>query len=151
MKFVKQDIKSQKLVIELSYFTDINMEDFNTRRYYDAELNNGKRYLLLSSNEPENPEQKQCRIIDKEFVVINDFKTLVRDFEYSKFANYHIQKGFNSPPKYTYYQINFIDDKYKVLFLEHLKESISAYSDEDLSKEEELNIFLWQEYLTNSN
>jgi len=151
MVILKEDIKSKHLVIELSYFTNMDLEDFNTRRYYDSELNNGKKCLLLSSDEPNNPEEKHYKIIKESYIVIPNFKELVKDFEFSKFTNYHIQKGFNSPPKYTYYQINFIHDKYKTLFLQHLTESVLAYSKGDLSEDEELNIFLWKEYLTNNN
>jgi len=32
MVILKEDIKSKHLVIELSYFTNMDLEDFNTRR-----------------------------------------------------------------------------------------------------------------------
>ena len=151
MPILATDIKSKKLCIELAYFTDPNMEDSNIRRYYDSELNDGRKKLLLTSTEPDNPEEKQCKIIEKEFLIVHDFITLVKDFEFSRFTNYHIQSGFNSPPKYSYYQINYIDNKYKALFLKHLIENISGYAKGDLSKDEELNIFIWKEYLQNNN
>jgi len=151
MEVFSKDIKSKSLVIELLYFTNSDMEDFNTRRYYDSELNNGKKCLLLSSDEPNNPEEKHCKIIEESYIEIPNFKELVKDFEFSKFTNYHIQKGFNSPPKYTYYQINFIHDKYKTLFLQHLTESVLAYSEGDLSEIEELNIWIWEEYLSSNS
>jgi len=107
--------------------------------------------LLLTSNELDNPEEKHCKIIEESYIEIPNFKELVKDFEFSKFTNYHIQKGFNSPPKYTYYQINFIHDKYKTLFLQHLAESISGYAEGDLTEKEELNIWIWEEYLSSNS
>ena len=116
-----------------------------------VELIDGNNMLVLTNNEPNNPEQPTCKIINEEFIEVSSFKELLKDFEYSKFANHHIQAGFNSPPKYTYYNINFIDDKYKPLFKEHLTESISGYGKGDLAKHEELNIWIWKEYLSNNN
>ena len=103
--------------------------------------------LLLTTDEPKNPAQDLFKILGEFYLRVTDFKELVNDFEFSNFANFHIQKPFNSPPKYTYYHINFIDDNYKPLFGQHLQENISGYAKGDLSKDEEFNIYRWKAYL----
>ena len=150
MKYREEDIKTKKLIIDLSYFTNADMDDCNIRKYYEVELQNGEKAMLLTTDEPENPRQDSFKILGEFYLRITDFKELVDDFEFSKFANFHIQKSFNSPPKYTYYHINFIDDNYKPLFGQHLQENISGYAKGDLSKDEEFNIYRWKAYLTDN-
>ena len=171
MIFNDKNILKQKLVIDLEFVINADYDILSNRKYYLLNYKDYSQKLFYTTNEIDNLEpatvdtfnefgvvkceQKACLseyeflgIIDNEYIEIEDFKHLLEGFENSNFLNYHLKEGFNTPPKYIYYNINFIDDEFKPMFLSNLVENISGYSKGDLSKDEELNIWLWKSYLT---
>ena len=145
MDFLKKNnnIIDYKLVVDLT-FDKYNL--YYKRKYYLVNYINGNQIVFLTSNEPENDIDEIIEI-DQEYTAINDFNELVENFEKSLIIDSFIEPNYNSPPKYIYYDIDFIDENFRELFSLHLKKNISGYNKGDLSKDVEYRVRYWQDYL----
>lgn len=168
-----KDIETQKLVIDLEFVVNAEYDEISSRKYYLLEYKDNSQKLLYTTNEPDEvvfedeefwhechvidtlkkyvPDNLKIKPINQEFTKIEDFEQLINSFENSNFLNYHLKKGFNTPPKYIYYNIKYIDKDFIPMFLKHLKENTSGYVQGDLTKDEELQIWFWFDYLNENN
>jgi len=99
----------------------------------------------LTTNEPDSGfvEHK----LDEEFTRILSLKQLIDDFEKTELVGIAFDAGFNTAPKYIYYDIITIDDVLKPLLLAHLEENISGYTDLDFNENEKKQLKVWLDYL----
>jgi len=107
------------------------------QKYYLVKYKDESEMIFMTTNELDTDYNK--RILDEDFLYISSIKQLLDEFGQVN-VNFH---GFNSPPKYIDYEIVFIDNKLKSIFLKHLTNSISGYTEADFTQSEIQRINYW--------
>ncbi len=145
LKLYKHKVKS---ITTLMALTIEGSDNHYFIKYYKIEYFNSEVLIYMTTNQKDS--HWNDRIIDTDFQWIPDFDQLVKEIENSEFLDRLIKSRFNSPPKYIYYDIIFIDDLLKPILLKHLQENISGYRENDLTKVEIIQINHWLRYLKSS-
>jgi len=140
----KSKVKFHSMLMALSIESDYGGEIYG-RKYYLVRYEDDSELIFLTTNEPDSDFNE--RILDEEFMLISDLEQLVNDFENTELIGIAINAGFNSPPKYIYYDIIVVDAGIKPFILAHLKESMSGYTDIDYNDNEKKQLKIWLNYL----
>lgn len=117
------------------------------RKYYMVNYRDGTHQVFMTTNEP--VDWQIINNLDDEFILIKDFDHLVVEIECSEDVDFLINTGFNSPPKYIYYDILIIHSELKSKFSNHLKDAISGFTDQDYSPFELKQLKKWFKMLAN--
>lgn len=133
-------VKSYTIILALSIEDKIRSEIYG-RKYYRVLYEDNSEYIFLTTNEPDY--QYNTRFIDVDFSLVINFENMVEDFEKTELIGLVIDAGFNSPPKYIYYDIITIDKSLKPKLLEHLKNGISGYTELDHTRPEQNQLNKW--------
>ncbi len=116
-------------------------DEIYIRKYYKVKYTNKSHLVFMTTNELDY--SYNTRVLDYEFVLVNDFHQLVADFEKSDFVADLTSARFNGPPKYIYYNIELINEFIKPLFEAHLRDSISGFTEDDFEDIEKRQIKKW--------
>jgi hypothetical protein len=133
-------LKSHNIILALS-IEDKDRGDIYGRKYYRAIYEDNSECVFLTTNEPDS--QFDNRFLDEDFTLVKNFKEMMKDFENTELIGLAIDAGFNSPPKYIYYDIITIDNSLKSIVLEHLKDTICGYTELDFTKLERIQLNKW--------
>lgn len=121
------------------------------RRYFLGKCLDGTEVLFVTTNEEED-YPVATRKIGEHYSVLEDFEALLDDLYTSCLAAY-MRDGVHGPPKYIYYDIDFMDTRYKAYFSTHLESDICEYSEDYLQQyfdEYDMErIAYWIEHLEN--
>ena len=128
-------VKTYQLIIELELY------ELYTKRFYLVEYTNNTELIFMTTNESKN----NGIVINEEFIIIKNNKELLKELENSIFN----KSAINSIPFYTQYFINFIDNRYKKLILNHLNSSINIDNVNELPKTDKTNLYSWLYCLEN--
>lgn len=123
-----------------------------TRRYLVSEDTTGNELFLMHEwglgDEWENWTQ-QLR-----FTAFPDFGAVLHDLVVNPPYSADTE-GMHGPPAYVHYDIDFMDDRFKKRFLQHLEQDISGHADDYLRKyfreKEWARIRYWREMLRMPN
>jgi hypothetical protein len=137
-------IKSHAVILAL-VIEDTERNDTYIRKYYSVIYEDNSECTFLTTNEPDS--QFESRYLDEDFILVLNYDDLISDFEKTEIIGLAIDAGFNSIPKYVYYDIVFIEDELKQIFLEHLSDQISGYIDTDFTKLERVQLKKWFVFL----
>ena len=141
----KSKVVYHTMLMALSIETDFGGQVYG-RKYYSVIYEDHSELIFLTTNEPDSECNEQP--LDEEFSLVMNFKEMLDDFEKSALNGLAFDAGFNSLPKYIYYNIITIDDSIKPFILEHLKDRMIGYSDIDYNDHEKKQLNVWLEYLS---
>ena len=123
------------------------------RNYYVSKLENGEEVYILTTDEPNKGGSwnglKQALYSSFEFFPSID--ELIQDIEHNSVVAQD-RYSIHGPPLYVYYNVIFIEESIKKVFLVHLNNELSSYADDYIKRhfdEEQFErIAFWREWLT---
>lgn len=112
-------LRAARPVLSLSFVQDAMNGQGYHRKYLLANTQDGSEILFLTTNEvPDDPFAHVP--LGAHFTVLNGFDGLLEELHANSPVRY-FEESVHGPPKYVYYDIELMDDRFKPLFLAHLE------------------------------
>lgn len=142
-------LRNAEIVISLSAYEESMNTDGYHRRYLLGTCEDGSKVLFITTNEVQD-DPFSSRALGEHFTVLDGFTGLIEELMTNSPMHY-FEDSIHQLPKYVHYDIELMDDRFRPLFLNHLKMEVDGlaedYVRQHFSSADQERITYWKNYL----